>query len=731
MTFHRCFLCPFFAEKLTRVVTHIAEVHSSQSNFVVRCGVDGCCQTYKVFQSYRSHLYRHHRQYLTPSDGNTSGFCDVDTEEPEACGSTDPLHSDEGPSASPRNAGPTAPPWETFDQFVQGVQKNICMFFFKLAEEHKVPHATSEKIFGDFQCLLETILSKYAKQAQQAGEIFGANDPKDSRRIFGNEFPGCLFEQVKSTYQREQFAMGNLPYVKPEEHSLANPQSLSFQYVPIGKVIKNLLQVPELSKHLLQETEQETTEPQILRCFRDGKAIKEVHNEPVHMLHILLYTDELGITNPLGAKQKRHKLLVVYFSVLNLHPRYRSELKNIHLTLMAKYQDVEREGLDKLLQPLLHDLNELNNNGLQVQMQGSIVTVKVAVVGVCGDNLSLNKLVNPALKKMYGVTGPSPMLALGHFDVTKQLMPDLMHDLFEGGVALVLHHVLQGLVSEGTLELADFKKVAAFKGCLFRLLPQMLASNLPEGNAHWDLYLRYREIVDMVLATEVPAGFLPYLEDQIQDFLRAYHDLYPSASVTAKLHYMVHYPRIISEFGPLRQFWCMRFEEKHQYFKSMASKVKNFRNICKTLTMRHQLLESYRHQTYVLDKPLSALGSRKVDPGTLPPCAQSLASKGQVWEAKSISTSTGDYRRDAILVMDKTTSLSFAQVTAVYIIDGDPILLLEALQVEAFRRHKYSFKVHRTGNFYLRKPGEEVCSQRLDLYLDGELVPKWDLFFYP
>ncbi|KAG0439498.1 hypothetical protein HPB47_016622 [Ixodes persulcatus] len=472
-------------------------------------------------------------------------------------------------------------------------------------------------------CLLETILSKYAKQAQQAGEIFGTNDPKDSRRIFGNEFPGCLIEQVKRTYQREQFAIGNLPYVKPEEHSLANPQSFSFQYVPIGKVINNLLQVPELSKHLLQQTEQETTGPQILRCFCDGNAIKEVqtgiHDEPVHMLHILLYTDELGITNPLGAKQKR----LFYFSVLNLHPRYRSELKNIHQTLMAKYQDVEREGLDKLLQPLLHDLNELKNNGLQ------------------------------------------------------------MH-----------------------------------------------ASNIPEGNAHWDLYLRFREIVDMVLATEVPARFLPYLEDQIQDFLRAYHELYLSASVNAKLHYMVHYPRIISEFGPLRQFWCMRFEAKHQYFKSMASKVKNFRNICKTLSMRHQLLESYRHQTYVLDKPLSALGSRKVDPGTLHPCTQSLASKGQVWEAKFISTNTGDYRRDAILVMDKTTSLSFAQVTAVYIIDGDPLFLLEALQVEAFRRHKYSFKVHRTCDFYLRKPGQEVCSQHLDLYLDGELVPKWDLFLY-
>lgn len=121
------------------------------------------------------------------------------------------------------------------------------MFFSKLAEEHKVSYVTSEKIFGDFQCLLETTLSKYAKQAQQAGKIFSTHDPTNSHRRFGNEFPGCLLKQGKSTYKREQFAIGNLPYVKPEEHSLANPRSLSFQYRPICKVIKSLPQVAELS----------------------------------------------------------------------------------------------------------------------------------------------------------------------------------------------------------------------------------------------------------------------------------------------------------------------------------------------------------------------------------------------------------------------------------------------------------------------------------------------------
>ncbi|CAN7940147.1 unnamed protein product, partial [Ixodes hexagonus] len=163
-----------------------------------------------------------------------------------------------------------------------------------------------------------------------------------------------------------------------------NRQGSTYQYVPIGKVIKNLLQIPELGEHLLQNTEQDATERQVLQCFRDGAIFKKeqmtaARSESVHTLHVVVYTDELGITNPLGANQKRHKLLVVYFSLLHLHPRYRSELKNIHLSLMAKYQDVEQASLEKLLQPLLQDLNKLKTDGLQVQRQDSTVTVKVAV----------------------------------------------------------------------------------------------------------------------------------------------------------------------------------------------------------------------------------------------------------------------------------------------------------------------------------------------------------------
>ncbi|XP_042148673.1 uncharacterized protein LOC121837191 [Ixodes scapularis] len=375
-----------------------------------------------------------------------------------------------------------------------------------------MPHMTCENVFGDFQSLLEVILNKHAKQIRQAMTI--SDTLTDSHGVLGTDFPSCLFDKVKSSYQREQFAKRNFLYVEPEEHLLLSPETSSFQYIPIGKVIENLFEVPALAEHLLQPAEQLRTDPHELRSFREGTALKQVptnNNESVHNLHVALYTDELGITNPLGPNQKRHKLLVVYFSLLDLHPRYRADLSNIHLTLMAKYQDVEKEGLQKVLDPLLRDLAELRDHGFQVQSSKGSTRVKATVAAVCGDNLSLNKLggfsccfssgrvcrfcmahkatladltredlctlrnaathskhlsaisVNPALKKLYGVNGPSPMLALENFDITKQLMPDIMHDMFEGGFAVVLHYTLQGLTSDGILTLSDFSKVATFK----------------------------------------------------------------------------------------------------------------------------------------------------------------------------------------------------------------------------------------------------------------------------
>ena len=45
--------------------------------------------------------------------------------------------------------------------------------------------------------------------------------------------------------------------------------------------------------------------------------------------------------------------------------------------------------------------------------------------------------------------------------------------------------------------------------------------------------------------------------------------------------------------GPLVRQWCMRFEAKHHYFKRLAQGMNNFKNLPKTLAMRHQRLQCY------------------------------------------------------------------------------------------------------------------------------------------
>lgn len=123
--------------------------------------------------------------------------------------------------------------------------------------------------------------------------------------------------------------------------------------------------------------------------------------------------------------------------------------------------------------------------------------------------------------------------------------------------------------------------------CLFRLHPQMYVNSIPEGNLHWKVYLAYSQVVDIIIAERIPKDCVPYLQVKVQEFLGLYTRQHPNAAVTPKFHYLLHYPKYILKFGSPRRFWGMRFEAKHSYFKSIASKVKNFRNICLTLATRH------------------------------------------------------------------------------------------------------------------------------------------------
>ena len=128
------------------------------------------------------------------------------------------------------------------------------------------------------------------------------------------------------------------------------------------------------------------------------------------------------------------------------------------------------------------------------------------------------------------------------------------------------------------------------------LLPKILGNYIDEGDEVWNVYLAYllmREVTDLVLSPTVTKSSLSYLEGLIFQFLTHYVSLFGSRAITPKHHYMIHYPRLIGMHGPLRHLWCMRFEAKHQYFKSVISSLGNYVNVTATMATRHQMRQCW------------------------------------------------------------------------------------------------------------------------------------------
>jgi hypothetical protein len=68
-----------------------------------------------------------------------------------------------------------------------------------------------------------------------------------------------------------------------------------------------------------------------------------LYSRKPNALQLILYTDEIEICNPLGSYTRANKLLMVYYSLGNIDPKFRSKLAAIRLLAIAKAE----YGLEK------------------------------------------------------------------------------------------------------------------------------------------------------------------------------------------------------------------------------------------------------------------------------------------------------------------------------------------------------------------------------------------------
>ncbi|XP_034419413.1 uncharacterized protein LOC117751592 [Cyclopterus lumpus] len=74
----RCFICCVFIYfSLKLLLSHINRQHSRSPDFRLLCGIDGCTEEYRVYNSFYHHVKRRHSQHLLegtrPGDGTQEG----------------------------------------------------------------------------------------------------------------------------------------------------------------------------------------------------------------------------------------------------------------------------------------------------------------------------------------------------------------------------------------------------------------------------------------------------------------------------------------------------------------------------------------------------------------------------------------------------------------------------------------------------------------------------------
>ena len=75
----------------------------------------------------------------------------------------------------------------------------------------------------------------------------------------------------------------------------------------------------------------------------------------------------------------------------------------------------------------------------------------------------------------------------------------------------------------------------------------MVAEHEQDRDKFWANYLLLLRVVDLLMASEVSADEVALLDLLINEHHTTFVQLYPEESVTPKLHYMVHMPRLILE----------------------------------------------------------------------------------------------------------------------------------------------------------------------------------------
>lgn len=203
-----------------------------------------------------------------------------------------------------------------------------------------------------------------------------------------------------------------------------------------------------------------------------------------------LYSDEVEMNDAIGAHSGTHKVTGLYYNFPTIPPHFLARLENLFVAGFVKASDMAKLGPSVALKELIDVLIDLEQNGIELNIDGKTIRAYFVLMAILGDNLGINTLMGYATSfssmlfcrfctmnkydcqkmlkldpncyrtiekyetdvqlnfKESGIKEESAFNKLEYYHVAKFTSVDLMHDFFSHGIcnydmSLVLLHMME------------------------------------------------------------------------------------------------------------------------------------------------------------------------------------------------------------------------------------------------------------------------------------------------
>ncbi|KAI7811590.1 hypothetical protein IRJ41_002398 [Triplophysa rosa] len=522
-------------------------VHSSSSYF--ECGQAGCHRTFNHSRSFERHLLQHH--------------VEAEEEEPSQPLTSHSQTFEEEDNAAENNMADDME-WDELEQIT--ITERVALYLSKLRAKSSMALSTVSFLVQQTSSL-GALQRQTMSFLQRIGQIGYLVQPVEQ------PLPGVSYTQQRDSQT------GTVKQVAVQDTS---------QRIPLRPLMKLILETPGTVEKIMDSVH--PTEPSV---------------------PLLLYNDDCEKVNPLDSKTSIHKLGFIYFTLKCLPPECLSSLNFHFLLAVYKSEDAKTYGIDAVLKSVVDDINDLET----AHFKG---TLKVWVPKFCHVKKQLMRtqtMEDPSLLRNKdghlsdllqsnptetGLKRQSILNNPKYFHETENVAHNIMHDILEGVGAYEIKLVLGSLISQKaiTLDQVNYRITSYDYGfcdsaqmwCLLRLLPLMIGDLIPEGNKYWELLLLLLTCMENLYSPPLTEDAVLFLRHLIVEHHSLFLKLFPDRHLKPKHHFMLHYAGAIRRLGPLVHYWSMRFEAKQVFFKRLAHMTCNFRNVCKTMAFRHQML---------------------------------------------------------------------------------------------------------------------------------------------